>query len=164
MKPGAAAGDGGPAAPSLVHSETVRLTEHQQVQPKLPAQGDLLGEPDGDEGDGPPVPKYPLLRVAAHEGLAGTQGHRVNRKRVQCLMRTMGLRAIYRWPRTSKPGPGHKVYPYLLSGMEITQTKSGVGRRHHLHPHGQGFLIPGGHHGLVHAVRGGLASFQHLGC
>ena len=44
------------------------------------------------------------------------------------------------------------------------QTKSGVGRRHHLHPHGQGFLIPGGHHGLVHAVRGGLASFQHLGC
>ena len=51
----------------------------------------------------------------------GTQGHRVNRKRVQRLMRTMGLRAIYRWPRTSKPGPGHKVYPYLLSGMEITR-------------------------------------------
>jgi len=33
----------------------------------------------------------------------------------------MGLRAIYRRPRTSKPGPGHKVYPYLLSGMEITR-------------------------------------------
>ena len=51
----------------------------------------------------------------------GRQGHTVNRKRVQRLMRTMGLRAIYRRPRTSKPGPGHKVYPYLLSGMEITR-------------------------------------------
>ncbi len=51
----------------------------------------------------------------------GRQGQRVNRKRLQRLMRTMGLRAIYRRPRTSKPGPGHKVYPYLLSGMEITR-------------------------------------------
>ena len=51
----------------------------------------------------------------------GRQGQRVNRKRVQRLMRTMGLRAIYRRPRTSKPGPGHKVYPYLLRGMEITR-------------------------------------------
>ena len=51
----------------------------------------------------------------------GRQGHRVNRKRVQSLMQTMGLRAIYRRPKTSQPGPGHKVYPYLLSGMEITR-------------------------------------------
>ena len=35
----------------------------------------------------------------------------VSRKRVQRLMRTMGRRAIYRRPRTSKPEPGHKVYP-----------------------------------------------------
>ena len=47
----------------------------------------------------------------------GRQGHTVNRKRVQRLMRTMGLRAVYRRPRTSKPGPGHKIYPYLLGGM-----------------------------------------------
>ena len=39
----------------------------------------------------------------------GRQGHTVNRKRVQRLMRTMGLRAVYRRPRTSKPGPGHKI-------------------------------------------------------
>jgi len=51
----------------------------------------------------------------------GRQGQTVNRKRVQRLMRAMGLRAIYRRPRTSKPGPGHKVYPYLLGGMEITR-------------------------------------------
>ena len=50
----------------------------------------------------------------------GRQGHRVNRKRVQRLMRTLGLQVIYRRPRTSKPAPGHKVYPHLLGGMEIT--------------------------------------------
>jgi len=49
------------------------------------------------------------------------QGHQVSRKRVQRLMRTMGLQAIYRRPRTSQPAPGHKVYPYLLGGMEITR-------------------------------------------
>ncbi len=51
----------------------------------------------------------------------GRQGYSVNRKRVRRLMRTMGLQAIYRRPRTSKPGPGHKVYPYLLGGMAITR-------------------------------------------
>ncbi len=51
----------------------------------------------------------------------GRQGHTVNRKRVQRLMRTMGLQAIYRRPRTSRPEPRHKVYPYLLGGMEITR-------------------------------------------
>ena len=48
-------------------------------------------------------------------------GYRVNRKRVQRLMRTMGLRAIYRRPRTSHPAPGNKVYPYLLQGLDITR-------------------------------------------
>lgn len=49
------------------------------------------------------------------------QGYRVNRKRVTRLMRMMGLKAIYRHPKTSTPAAGHKVYPYLLSGMEISR-------------------------------------------
>ena len=49
------------------------------------------------------------------------QGHPVNRKRVRRLMRTMGLQAIYRRPRTSRPAPGHKVFPYLLGDIEITR-------------------------------------------
>ncbi len=49
------------------------------------------------------------------------EGWPVSRKRVQRLMRTMGIQAIYRRPRTSQPAPGHKVYPYLLGGMEITR-------------------------------------------
>jgi putative transposase len=49
------------------------------------------------------------------------QGYPVGRKRVQRLMRAMGLQAIYRRPRTSQPMPGHKVYPYLLRGVEINR-------------------------------------------
>ncbi len=49
------------------------------------------------------------------------QGHQVGRKRVRRLMRTMGLQAIYRRPRTSQPVPGHRVYPYLLGDMDISK-------------------------------------------
>ena len=49
------------------------------------------------------------------------QGKLVSRKRVQRLMRVMGLRAIYRRPRTSRPAPGVRVYPYLLGKAEITR-------------------------------------------
>ena len=49
------------------------------------------------------------------------QGYLVNRKRAQRLMRSMGIEAIYRRPNTSKPSPQHKVYPYLLRGIEISK-------------------------------------------
>jgi hypothetical protein len=47
------------------------------------------------------------------------QGYAVNPKRVRRLMRQMGLEAIYRKPRLSKPAPGHRIYPYLLRGVKI---------------------------------------------
>ena len=46
-------------------------------------------------------------------------GWKVNRKRVQRLMRRMGLEAIYPKPRLSNPAPGHQIYPYLLRGVKI---------------------------------------------
>ena len=49
------------------------------------------------------------------------KGYIVNRKRVRRLMSLIGLKAIYRHPRTSKPAPGHKVYPYLLGGVAVTR-------------------------------------------
>lgn len=49
------------------------------------------------------------------------QGYDVNPKRVRRLMRKMGLEAIYQKPRTSKPEPGHRIYPYLLRHVEITR-------------------------------------------
>lgn len=51
----------------------------------------------------------------------GDQNHVVNRKRVQGLMRRMGLEAIYPRPKTSFPGVGHKIYPYLLRGVEVVR-------------------------------------------
>ena len=48
-------------------------------------------------------------------------GYKINRKRVQRLMRRMGLEAIYPKPRTSRPHPQHKVYPYLLRNLKINR-------------------------------------------
>ena len=46
-------------------------------------------------------------------------GFHVSRGRVSNLMKTMGIEALYRKPRLSKPHPNHRVYPYLLRGMKI---------------------------------------------
>jgi putative transposase len=61
-------------------------------------------------------PYYGSRRMAAW---LATQGHVVNRKRVQRLMRLLGLVAIYQRPNTSKSAAAHKIYPYLLGGMTI---------------------------------------------
>jgi len=49
-------------------------------------------------------------------------GHNVNRKRVQRLMGILGLAGIAPGPNTSRPHPQHKVYPYLLRGLEVSRT------------------------------------------
>jgi putative transposase len=51
-------------------------------------------------------------------------GHHVNLKRVARLMRVMGLQAAMPGPHTSKPHPEHKIYPYLLHGMDISASNS----------------------------------------
>ncbi len=48
------------------------------------------------------------------------QGYAINRKRVQRLMRLMGLEGLAPRPTTTKPAPGHRVFPYLLRNVEIT--------------------------------------------
>ena len=49
------------------------------------------------------------------------RGYTIGRIHVRSLMRTMGIEAIYKKPRLSKPHPGHAVYPYLLRGLDITE-------------------------------------------
>jgi len=49
------------------------------------------------------------------------EGHAVNRKRVQRLMRLMGIEAIYPRPRTTQRDAGHRVFPYLLRGVSIVR-------------------------------------------
>ena len=71
--------------------------------------------------DGPSVFEDPLLRLQEDEGLAAATGLSGEPKRVRRLMRLMGLEAIYRRPNTSKPAPGHRIFPYLLKGVEVNR-------------------------------------------
>jgi putative transposase len=47
------------------------------------------------------------------------EGVSLGRRHVTSLMKRIGIAAIYRRPNTSKPAPGHKIYPYLLRGVKI---------------------------------------------
>ncbi len=53
--------------------------------------------------------------------LLAADGSKVGRRHVKTLMFRMGIEALYRRPRTTKPEPGHKIYPYLLRGLEIVR-------------------------------------------
>ena len=52
-------------------------------------------------------------------GLLRADGMAIGRGRVITLMRRMGIEALYRRPNTSKPAPGHRIYPYLLRGVTV---------------------------------------------
>ena len=54
-------------------------------------------------------------------GLLAAEGCKIGRRHVKTLMRRMGIEALYRRPRTTKPEPGHMIHPYLLRGMTITR-------------------------------------------
>lgn len=64
---------------------------------------------------------YPFAGSRMLQGLLNAEGHDVGRLHVRTLMRKMGIEAIYRRPNTSKPAPGHKVYPYLLKNLAIVR-------------------------------------------
>jgi putative transposase len=64
---------------------------------------------------------YPFAGSRMLCGLLSGEGIRVGRRHVRTLMQRMGIEALYRRPRTTKPAPGHKIYPYLLRGLEITR-------------------------------------------
>jgi putative transposase len=65
--------------------------------------------------------EYPFAGSRMLRGLLALQGCKIGRRHVKTLMRRMGIEALYRRPRTTKPEPGHKIHPYLLRGMAITQ-------------------------------------------
>jgi putative transposase len=53
--------------------------------------------------------------------LLAAEGCKIGRRHVKTLMKRMGIEALYRRPRTTKPEPGHKIYPYLLRGVAVTR-------------------------------------------
>jgi putative transposase len=62
---------------------------------------------------------YPFAGARMLRDLLRREGVAVGRRHVATLMKRMGIEAIYRRPNTSKPAPGHKIYPYLLRGVTI---------------------------------------------
>jgi putative transposase len=63
---------------------------------------------------------YPFAGSRMLKGLLRREGFEVGRLHVATLMKRMGIEAIYRRPNTSKPAPGHKIYPYLLRKLNVT--------------------------------------------
>ena len=64
---------------------------------------------------------YPFAGSRMLRGLLWQQGLGVGRRHIKTLMKRMGIEAIYRKPNTSKPAPGHRIYPYLLRELFITR-------------------------------------------
>jgi putative transposase len=62
------------------------------------------------------TPFYGIRRMTAH---LRSLSYSVNHKRVQRLMRKMGIEAVYRKPNTSLPNKEHTIYPYLLKGLKV---------------------------------------------
>jgi putative transposase len=63
--------------------------------------------------------EFPFAGSRMLRGLLATEGCKIGRRHVKTLMQRMGIEALYRRPRTSRPEPGHKIYPYLLRGFSI---------------------------------------------
>jgi putative transposase len=65
--------------------------------------------------------EHPFAGSRMLRDLLAAEGSKIGRRHVKTLMRRMGIEALYRRPRTTKPEPGHKIYPYLLRDHAITR-------------------------------------------
>jgi putative transposase len=83
---------------------------------------------------------HPFLGSRRMAALLRAAGEPINRKRVQRLMRQMGIAALGPKPNTSKPAPGHKVYPYLLRDLRIDRPNQVWAADITYIPVGRGFL------------------------
>jgi putative transposase len=66
----------------------------------------------------------PYLGTRGIRNALWDKGHKIGRSHVRTLMRKIGIEALYQKPRLSEPQPGHKIYPYLLRGMAITEANA----------------------------------------
>jgi putative transposase len=64
---------------------------------------------------------FPFAGSRMLQGLLVQERFKVGRLHVATLMKRMGIEALYRKPNTSKPAPGHKIYPYLLRKLPVTR-------------------------------------------
>ena len=92
-----------------------RATIYAHLKPALVDESDLLFSRLIDEE----YTRHPFYGTRKMVVFLKTAGHTVNRKRVQRLMREMGLAGMAPGPNTSRAHPAHKVYPYLLRGVAV---------------------------------------------
>jgi putative transposase len=90
-----------------------RSTVYDQRRPVSAADLELMRQIDRLHTE------FPFAGARMLRGLLAINGSKVGRRCVRTLMRRMGIEALYRRPRTSKPEPGHKIYPYQLRGLKI---------------------------------------------
>lgn len=83
---------------------------------------------------------WPFLGSRRMVAMLRAEGRRINRKRVQRLMRLMGIAALGPKPRTTKPAPGHKIFRYLLRDMVIDRPNQVWAADITYIPVGRGFL------------------------
>jgi putative transposase len=83
---------------------------------------------------------WPFLGSRRMTAMLRAEGVSINRKRVQRLMRRMGIAALGPKPRTTKPAPGHTIYPYLLRDMVIDRVNQVWAADITYIPIGRGFL------------------------
>ena len=83
---------------------------------------------------------WPFLGSRRMTAMLRAEGVNVNRKRVQRLMRLMGIAALGPKPKTSKPAPGHRIYPYLLRNLAIERANHVWAADITYIPIGRGFL------------------------
>jgi putative transposase len=65
--------------------------------------------------------EFPFAGSRMLRGLLVAEGCKIGRRHVKTLMQRIGVEALYRRPRTTKPEPGHKIYPYLLRATAVTR-------------------------------------------
>src|SRR5438477_4659574 len=83
---------------------------------------------------------WPFLGSRRMAQMLKEEGFAINRKRVQRLMRQMGIAALGPKPRTTKPQPGHKIFPYLLRNLAIDRPNQVWAADITYIPIGRGFL------------------------
>ncbi len=84
--------------------------------------------------------RWPFLGSRRMTAMLRAEGHGVNRKRVQRLMRLMGIAALGPKPRTTKPAPGQKIFPYLLRDLAVERVNQVWTSDITYIPIGRGFL------------------------
>src|ERR1700710_610671 len=65
--------------------------------------------------------EFPFAGSRMLRGLLAAEGCQRGRRHIKTLMKRMGIEGLYRRSRTTKPEPGHKIYPYLLRGLAVTR-------------------------------------------